>query len=141
MGTDALTQTTFALAGQHGRPLLLHHEGVSWCCLPLDVPCLSDPCPGTAVTAGGCPEQEEEETDELLLLDEEMLDAPPEDLPRRLLTNFAVYNAEVGAWDLDWQDHEGPCLLSSLAHADMSLCGACEALRIPLGFTDAMRFC
>ena len=42
------------------------------------------------------PVQEEEETDELLLLDEEMLDAPPEDLPRRLLTNFAVYNAEVG---------------------------------------------
>ena len=34
--------------------------------------------------------------DELLLLDEEMLDAAPEDLPRRLLTNFAVYNAEVG---------------------------------------------
>lgn len=42
------------------------------------------------------PDQEEEETDELLLLDEEMLDADPEDLPRRLLTNFAVYNAEVG---------------------------------------------
>ncbi|BDA51554.1 DNA (cytosine-5)-methyltransferase 1B [Coccomyxa sp. Obi] len=39
-------------------------------------------------------EKEEEETDELLLLDEEMLDADPEDLPRRLLTNFAVYNAE-----------------------------------------------
>ncbi|CAL5224063.1 g6688 [Coccomyxa viridis] len=39
-------------------------------------------------------EKEEEETDELLLMDEEMLDAPPEDLPRRLLTNFAVYNAE-----------------------------------------------
>ena len=30
-------------------------------------------------------------------MDEEMLDAPPEDLPRRLLTNFAVYNAEVGS--------------------------------------------
>ena len=43
--------------------------------------------------------QEEEETDELLLMDEEMLDAPPEDLPRRLLTNFAVYNAEVGSED------------------------------------------
>lgn len=43
------------------------------------------------------PDQEEEETDELLLLDEEMLDADPEDLPRRLLTNFAIYNAEVGA--------------------------------------------
>jgi len=41
--------------------------------------------------------QVEEETDELLLLDEEMLEAPPEDLPRRLLTNFAVYNAEVQA--------------------------------------------
>ena len=42
-------------------------------------------------------EKEEEEKDELLLLDEEMLDAAPEDLPRRLLTKFAVYNAEVGA--------------------------------------------
>ena len=41
--------------------------------------------------------QEEEETDELLLLDEEMLDAHPDDLPRRLLTSFAVYNAEVRA--------------------------------------------
>jgi hypothetical protein len=40
--------------------------------------------------------QEEDETDELLLLDEEMLDADPELLPRRLLTNFAIYNAEVG---------------------------------------------
>ncbi|KAK9918243.1 hypothetical protein WJX75_002529 [Coccomyxa subellipsoidea] len=39
-------------------------------------------------------EKEEEETDELLLLDEETLDADPEDLPRRLLTNFAIYNAE-----------------------------------------------
>lgn len=41
--------------------------------------------------------QEEEETDELLLLEEEMLDADPEDLPRRLLTNFAIYNSEVSA--------------------------------------------
>jgi hypothetical protein len=44
---------------------------------------------------GGIHAQEEEEMDELLLLDEEMLDAGPEDLPRRLLTNFAIYNAEV----------------------------------------------
>ena len=44
--------------------------------------------------------QEQEETDELLLMDEEMLDAPPEDLPRRLLTSFAVYNAEVGSAEL-----------------------------------------
>ena len=47
--------------------------------------------------SGHCRAQEEEEMDELLLLDEEMLDAAPEDLPRRLLTNFAVYSAEVGA--------------------------------------------
>lgn len=33
-------------------------------------------------------------------MDEEMLDAPPEDLPRRLLTSFAVYNAEVGSAEL-----------------------------------------
>lgn len=39
--------------------------------------------------------QEEEETDELLLLEEDMLDAHPDDLPRRLLTNFAVYTAEA----------------------------------------------
>lgn len=44
-----------------------------------------------------CGVKEEEETDELLLMDEEMMDAPPEDLPRRLLTNFAVYSAEVGS--------------------------------------------
>ena len=66
------------------------------------MPGLSEAYPGTAVTAGVCPDQEEEETDELLLLDEEMLDAPPENLPRRLLTNFAVYNAEVGARDMKW---------------------------------------
>lgn len=43
--------------------------------------------------------QEEDETDELLLLEEDMLDADPELLPRRLLTNFAIYSAEVGLWD------------------------------------------
>ena len=108
MGTDALIQNTFALAGQHGRPLLLHTEGVGWrCCRPA-ASCGSDPSPGTAMTAGGCPEQEEEETDELLLLDEEMLDAPPEDLPRRLLTNFAVYNAEVGPRGMGWRGHRWP---------------------------------
>ena len=101
MGTDALTHITLALAGQTSKPLLLHTEGVGWCCCRPAASCLSDPSPGTAVTAGVCPKQEEEETDELLLLDEEMLDAPPEDLPRRLLTNFAVYNAEVGVKDTD----------------------------------------
>ena len=39
-------------------------------------------------------EKEEEETDEMLLFDEDMMDADPEDLPRRLLHDFAVYNAE-----------------------------------------------
>lgn len=39
--------------------------------------------------------QTEAETDELLLLDEEMLDADPEQLPRRLLSDFAIYNAEA----------------------------------------------
>jgi hypothetical protein len=37
-----------------------------------------------------------EETDELLLWDEEMADVDPEQLPRRLLTDFSIYNAEVG---------------------------------------------
>lgn len=41
-------------------------------------------------------DKEEEETDEMLLFDEEMMDADPEDLPRRLLHDFAIYNAEVG---------------------------------------------
>ena len=54
---------------------------------------------GQHTPVGGADVKEEEETDELLLMDEEMLDAPPEDLPRRLLTNFAVYNAEVGSED------------------------------------------
>ena len=89
-----------------------------------------------------CPNQEEEETDELLLLDEEMLDAPPEDLPRRLLTNFAVYNAEVGARDTDYNEHfltipngitcrmqNSPCVWLF-----MRLC------EFPAGFTGAMRY-
>jgi len=36
-----------------------------------------------------------EETDELLLWDEEMADVDPELLPKRLLTDFSIYNAEV----------------------------------------------
>ena len=40
-------------------------------------------------------EKEEEETDEMLLFDEDMMDADPEYLPRRLLHDFAIYNAEV----------------------------------------------
>eukprot|EP00955_Chlamydomonas_euryale_P098086 365123-Chlamydomonas_euryale.AAC.26 len=39
-------------------------------------------------------EKTEEETDEMLLFDEEMMDCDPEDLPRRLLHNFAIYNSE-----------------------------------------------
>lgn len=39
--------------------------------------------------------QTEAETDELLLVDEDMLDADPEQLPRRLLSDFAIYNAEA----------------------------------------------
>ncbi|PSC75867.1 DNA (cytosine-5)-methyltransferase 1-like [Micractinium conductrix] len=38
--------------------------------------------------------KEEEETDELLLFDEECMDLDPEYLPRRLLTDFSIYNAE-----------------------------------------------
>ncbi len=36
-----------------------------------------------------------EEMDELLLFDEELADADPEDLPKRLLSDFSIYNAEV----------------------------------------------
>ena len=32
--------------------------------------------------------------DELVLMDEDMMDLPPEDLPRRVLSDFAVYNSE-----------------------------------------------
>jgi hypothetical protein len=42
-----------------------------------------------------CPFQEEEEVDEMLLFDDDMMDADPECLPRRVLHDFAVYNAEV----------------------------------------------
>jgi DNA (cytosine-5)-methyltransferase 1 len=38
--------------------------------------------------------KEEEETDELLLAEEDMLDVDPEYLPRRVLTDFSIYNAE-----------------------------------------------
>lgn len=37
----------------------------------------------------------QEETDELLLFDEELMDVDPEYLPRRLLTDFTIYNAEA----------------------------------------------
>ncbi len=37
----------------------------------------------------------QEETDELLLFDEELMDVDPEFLPRRLLTDFTIYNAEA----------------------------------------------
>jgi hypothetical protein len=46
-----------------------------------------------------------EETDELLLWDEEMADVDPECLPKRLITDFSIYNGEVRAHDL-------VCLLS-----------------------------
>ena len=42
-----------------------------------------------------CAAQGEAETDELLLLDEDMLDVDPEQLPRRLLSDFSIYNAEA----------------------------------------------
>ena len=42
-----------------------------------------------------CARQVEAETDELLLLDEDMLDVDPEQLPRRLLSDFSIYNAEA----------------------------------------------
>jgi DNA (cytosine-5)-methyltransferase 1 len=39
-------------------------------------------------------DKEEEETDELLLFDEELAGLDPEYLPRRLLTDFVIYNAD-----------------------------------------------
>ena len=39
--------------------------------------------------------QVEDEMDELLLLEDDIFDVDPEALPRRLLTDFAIYNAEV----------------------------------------------
>jgi hypothetical protein len=41
--------------------------------------------------------KEEEETDELLLFDEDVMDLDPEYLPRRLLTDFSIYNADVSS--------------------------------------------
>ena len=38
--------------------------------------------------------QVDDEMDELVLMDDEMMDLPPEDLPRRVLSEFAVYNSE-----------------------------------------------
>ena len=38
--------------------------------------------------------QVDDEMDELVLMDDEMMDLPPEDLPRRVLSDFAVYNSE-----------------------------------------------
>ncbi|DBB09374.1 TPA: hypothetical protein ACH3X3_007949 [Trebouxia sp. C0006] len=36
----------------------------------------------------------DDEMDELVLMDEDAMDLPPEDLPRRVLSDFAVYNSE-----------------------------------------------
>ena len=80
-----------------------------------------------------CPEQEEEETDELLLLDEEMLDAPPEDLPRRLLTNFAVYNAEVGA-KTAWHEHSTTPPGNTFLMQNRPCVWLCQALQNPSWF-------
>ncbi len=38
--------------------------------------------------------QVDDEMDELVLMDEDAMDLPPEDLPRRVLSDFAVYNSE-----------------------------------------------
>ena len=38
--------------------------------------------------------QVDDEMDELVLMDEDAMDLSPEDLPRRVLTDFAVYNSE-----------------------------------------------
>lgn len=37
----------------------------------------------------------EDETDELLLADDELFDVDPEILPRRLLSDFSIYNSEA----------------------------------------------
>ena len=37
----------------------------------------------------------EEETDELILAEDDAVMMDPEDLPLRLLTDFAIYNSEV----------------------------------------------
>ena len=112
------------LAGQEGKPLLLGKKGAGSCCSLPVVPCPSESFPGDVGTYGMCPNQEEEETDELLLLDEEMLDAPPEDLPRRLLTNFAVYNAEVGARGMKWHEHSSTIPNeSTFSCGNVTMCG------------------
>lgn len=41
------------------------------------------------------PFQEHEETDELLLWDDEMAGLDPDQLPRRRLLDFSIYNSEV----------------------------------------------
>ena len=38
--------------------------------------------------------QVDEEIDELVLMEDDLVESAPEYLPRRLLTNFAVYNAD-----------------------------------------------
>jgi len=48
-----------------------------------------------------------EEMDELLLWDEEMVDCDPDLLPKRLLTDFSIYNAEVG--DGEWRGEHIDC--------------------------------
>ena len=59
----------------------------------------------------GCAAQGEAETDELLLLDEDMLDVDPEQLPRRLLSDFSIYNAEARARTSTRIALPSPCMM------------------------------
>lgn len=61
--------------------------------------------------------QIEDETDELLLADDEFFDVIPELLPRRLLSDFSVYNSEVETASLHIHtnpDHDTHPFLTSL---------------------------
>ena len=81
------------------------HAQTPWAAFPLAVQlplCFGDARstltfnPACAPPAPWCPLQVDEEMDELALLwDEDLAMMDPDALPRRLITDFSIYNAEV----------------------------------------------
>jgi hypothetical protein len=63
-----------------------------------------------------------EETDELLLWDEEMADVDPECLPKRLITDFSIYNGEVGSRPYKLRMHASAAVVCNQSSAALFAC-------------------
>ena len=90
--------------------------------------------PPPLCTCDCLPARPQEETDELLLFDEELMEVDPEFLPRRLLTDFTIYNAEVSRWQQP--DRRLPCN-QALVSWGMAYAGS----GFPAGLLGSSRVC